>query len=59
MHGVFGAVVDVVDADPDRDEGLRRVDDAFEDGMAVVFVLGDLVDQGDGMVVVEGCAVEC
>lgn len=49
----LGAVVDVVDADPDGDQCLGGLDYVPEDGVAELLVLGDLVDEGDGEVVME------
>lgn len=56
MHGVFAAITDVVDADPDCDEGVCRREDVGDGSVAVFFELGYLVYEGDGEVVVEGCA---
>lgn len=58
MYGVFGGVVDVVDANPDGDEGAGWVDDVLEHRVAVLLVLYYLIDEGDGVVVVQGSAVE-
>lgn len=54
MYGVFGGVVDVVDANPDGDEGAGWVDDVLEHRVAVLLVLYYLIDEGDGVVVVQG-----
>lgn len=57
IHAVFRAVADIVDADPDCDETFLCAEGAGEDIVTVVFELGYLVHEGDGEVVVKGCAV--
>lgn len=55
--GVFGGVVDVVYADVEGDEvlcGWGGDGGEAEGWVRVECVLGDLVDEGDGVVVVEG-----
>lgn len=56
---VCSAVVDVVYANPERDQSLglfELADFLREDWVAVLLELVDLVYQGDGEVVMEGCA---
>ena len=57
VDAILGAVVDVVDADPDGDQCLRGVDYVLENGVSELLVLGDLVDEGDGEVVMKGQTV--
>lgn len=56
MHGVFAAIPDIVDADPDRDYGVSRREDVGGGSVAVFCELDYLIYEGDGEVVVEGRA---
>jgi hypothetical protein len=52
----FREVVDVVYADPERDESILLVEKGRDCGVAVGDELVDLLLEGDGVVVVEGCS---
>lgn len=61
MDGVFGAVIDIVDADPNGNQRPWRLHYVFENRVAVCSVLCDLVDKWDGEVMVQrgASSVEC
>lgn len=57
VNCVLGAVADVVDTDPDGDEGFGGGEESLEDGGGEGFELVDLIDEGDGEVVMKRCAI--
>ena len=45
MDGIFGAVIDIVDADPNGNQRPRRFHYIFENWVTVCSILRDLVDK--------------